>query len=1103
MREVNDPYRAVYHFRDDRLLEVFLSAIPRSQLVGPLRNNESLRNRCFRGFRISDTAPTRQQILSAYKREIIDHSNGSLATSLCAEWIRAHQSLADVALAFLGIATEHAADAGAWIGDVHRELKEDGQERACSLARALARQFSDDDILIFISVIGYDLDQQTLRHLVEQELQCVTKDPVLARERIDGKLESVKAVIEGLDRSLSDCEGQFASDKAQAHGVLEGMSQRRDALAADLAKEETLTLALTQQLADLEVALHQRQGARAAVRDEQERLCKSIERHRNHMDTARLAYEKRHSEIEGTLREQNARFKELAGELEHLTKRLDIDERKEAARLPAEPAILGSGTAAKAPGLVGNDAICYQGLQRTFRNSVVAFLRDRLPHLYPLDHLERVKRLFPEEWARTEQNANRSREIYGTTTAIRDDYDLLGINHFYGLFEKLYDQLFSSEAGRPANVVKPTKARLLGNLKAIKDGRDPLSHPVEEEVPYEEAYHLLISAKQVLIWLGCDAPATELSALAGQLDGGQAEEPSVLRRLPSEDSICLEFVGRDNLLKELGECFLNPDNRRYVIAGDGGKGKSAAAYRFAQGLSRTPGRFQLIVWLSAKRRRFREGVTAAVESPDFASAGEAINRLLGEYGATLQDLDKPLPERKQLLFQYLNSFPAFLIADDIDTLLEDDDVVSLFTHEIPQTFSAVLLTSRRAIPGVRSFVLQGMNGTEAEQFISSRVRLYNLGAASFTPAKIKEIARITDGSPLYMDDLMRLAGIVDIEGAIRMWADKKGDEARKYALERELEKLSPDGRKVLIAAAVADEPISFAELEGVLNFSEDRLLSALAELHTLFLLPKASVVEGEQRYQINLNTKKLVRLVEGPKDLYARIESTSKALAGKLPSVGHGVVGSLIRQALLRLNSGQHADAEAILNKAIEKYPNEPDLRGVLGYVFKRIGRIADAREQFEGAFKVKAKNRDMYLHWIGMEMTEKEWSKAISVADRALKVLPNDYEIVERKVYAMRQAGFDFYSGLHREKASKMWADAAEEIRRNIKPPEALSEGARKLNASMYLTMVVCLDMLGHLGDRDRWIDDWEKEHPDDSRVGRQKAFIVQKRGSARAGGS
>ena len=123
------------------------------------------------------------------------------------------------------------------------------------------------------------------------------------------------------------------------------------------------------------------------------------------------------------------------------------------------------------------------------------------------------------------------------------------------------------------------------------------------------------------------------------------------------------------------------------------------------------------------------------------------------------------------------------------------------------------------------------------------------------------------------------------------------------------------------------------------------------------------------------------------------------------------------------------------------------------------------AVDLFEGAYRLKAKNPDMFLQWIRLETAEKEWSNAIAVADRAAKVLSeNDekcYAILERKVFALRQAGFDLHAGLHREKAERMWTDACEEIERTLKSPEFLPEGGRQLNASMYYTIVVCLDML------------------------------------------
>ena len=138
-----------------------------------------------------------------------------------------------------------------------------------------------------------------------------------------------------------------------------------------------------------------------------------------------------------------------------------------------------------------------------------------------------------------------------------------------------------------------------------------------------------------------------------------------------------------------------------------------------------------------------------------------------------------------------------------------------------------------------------------------------------------------------------------------------------------------------------------------------------------------------------------------------------------------------------------------------------------------------------------------MFLQWLWMEIAEKEWSKAISVADRALKMVPTFYEILERKVYAKRQAGFDFHRGLHREKAWQMWSEAVDDAKQGIKQPESLQPGERQFNAGLLCSIVICLDMLSQSSERDRWFQRWAAEHPDDPQVERQRDFLAQRRGA------
>lgn len=96
-----------------------------------------------------------------------------------------------------------------------------------------------------------------------------------------------------------------------------------------------------------------------------------------------------------------------------------------------------------------------------------------------------------------------------------------------------------------------------------------------------------------------------------------------------------------------------------------------------------------------------------------------------------------------------------------------------------------------------------------------------------------------------------------------------------------------------------------------------------------------------------------------------------------------------------------------------------------------------------------------------------------------------------------MRQAGFDLLRGLHREKAAKAWSEAVEEVKRRIKTPELLPPGERNLNASMYYSAVVCLDMLNRFRERNQWLERWEREHPDDPQVAVQKEYLMKKRGT------
>jgi tetratricopeptide (TPR) repeat protein len=534
--------------------------------------------------------------------------------------------------------------------------------------------------------------------------------------------------------------------------------------------------------------------------------------------------------------------------------------------------------------------------------------------------------------------------------------------------------------------------------------------------------------------------------------------------------------------------------KRCLLAGDGGKGKSAVAYRFAQTAAAETAYFKMVVWISAKKRRFEAGRAVDIQNPDFTDLASAINSLLVQYGPV--DSNQTLEEKRQLLLECLDDYPTLIVADDIDTVLNDAEVVSLFTFDIPNTASKVLLTSRRDIPGITSINISGFTSAEAELFIHSRISTYQLDPTLFTPDIVRTISEACDGSPLYMDDLMRLTRVVEPYKAAQAWAEKRGDEARKYALKRELDNLSLDAKSVLIAAVVSDQPASFAELHSVLNFSEDRLISSLTELQTLFLLPNASIVEGEQRYHINQNTKRLIISVEEPTDLFSRIRTKSKALAGTLPVVGRDIISQLIRQAILLTSGGKFQKGEELLLNAIERYPNAADLYGFLGYLYKGVNRTTDARIQFERAAKLKSKSEDTYSHWIKMELGEREFNAAVRAATLGIAQLPSSYKLHQLRLDAKYRVAEDYVGRLQSEKAERIWREIVEEIEKILKPRRVLRAGESEISAALFRRLVVCLEHLGDMPELNRRFAQWCNEHKDDPSIARQREIFARRRG-------
>ena len=160
-----------------------------------------------------------------------------------------------------------------------------------------------------------------------------------------------------------------------------------------------------------------------------------------------------------------------------------------------------------------------------------------------------------------------------------------------------------------------------------------------------------------------------------------------------------------------------------------------------------------------------------------------------------------------------------------------------------------------------------------------------------------------------------MCAVLHPEEAIKSWKQRAGEESRRYALQREVELLSPNAREALLAACTIPGPSSFVEIREITGFADEGLAGALGELQGLFLIPKPLLIEGEERYQVNINTRLLVQQLYQSTDQWHRLDNARNSLRGELPTAGNKQVQGLIRQAVLMVRQHEQNTGRATTEK--------------------------------------------------------------------------------------------------------------------------------------------------------------------------------------------
>lgn len=497
--------------------------------------------------------------------------------------------------------------------------------------------------------------------------------------------------------------------------------------------------------------------------------------------------------------------------------------------------------------------------------------------------------------------------------------------------------------------------------------------------------------------------------------------------LPDRNFICPVFVGRDRIIEELWRWLGDELVRAKLLAGDGGKGKTSIAYEFAEEVCRSrPYQIEKVIWLTAKSRQFMASQNEFVQVPEthYNDLPTLLHALALQLALTEEEIaGASTALLKRLIRSALTTLPCLVIVDDVDSVATDQQRAILETAmQIATTSGArFLLTTRMNLTYSRdaSITVGGFERSEYRAYIYSlltRMRLPEL-----TTRVIDKLRTATDGSPLFTESLLRLyASGINIQVAIAKWKGKLGSEVRKAALLREIDSLSTEARRVLLACAYMGEA-SVTELRQVTGYDDERMLLCLDELQTLFLLSAPEFIKKEPRFRVSSNTALLViengeLLVHNPSSVQRTVQRLRSRSLNKQASAVRERIVAAINQAVALQRAQDSAGALETIDAALAQFRDNGELLFTRGrLLFERATQkdrrmLRPARQAFRKAYSVGLRRDALYDMWYAAEVAAADAGGAVEVATLAIE----DHRVPESGWLSKRAAAYKMQAQAH-----------------------------------------------------------------------------------------
>ncbi|MGV3550166.1 RNA-binding domain-containing protein [Rhizobium sp.] len=423
----------------------------------------------------------------------------------------------------------------------------------------------------------------------------------------------------------------------------------------------------------------------------------------------------------------------------------------------------------------------------------------------------------------------------------------------------------------------------------------------------------------------------------------QQRQNNIPSSLPARDPDLIEFLGRTEQLAKLREWLGDPRSPIRLITGIGGLGKTTLAYHFAEEVTELgAGGLEQVLWLTAKIKTFSvlKGELVPLGRVDFSDLNSLLREILRTiHYELLEEDDDDSDELQERVVEALSIIPSLVVVDDIDSLDPDEqkrvvsalNAIALRTVGRELSSSKILLTSRidQGVPQTSVIKISGLERDVFGDYVGNIAKLF--GIQKIEGGLLESLFISSSGSPLFSASIIRLVKLGEnLATAVETWKGQDGEEVRAFAFEREINRLSSQEGRLLLAVLLLGAT-SINDLSEVLELTPKVVRERISQLQAYHLLAMSTKDDGQTKISVPDDLIAVTEILKSHLGADARSIEIACARAAEKSQTSMKSIGLAIRTITTLWKEGRGSEAEIVAKKLQAQHPKNADVSCIYG----------------------------------------------------------------------------------------------------------------------------------------------------------------------------